>query len=322
MIKEGVQPADFMMSRVPVLPPKFRPITRQGGMNMVADPNYLYKNLIEANEDYRDSKDLPPEIQKEARANVYKTYNQLVGMADPDQPQMVQKNVKGILQQIFGKSSPKYGFLQRRVIGTNLDATGLGVATPNPALRLNEVGMPENLAWDLYEPFIIRELVRKGVPATQAAKAVENRTAQGLSVLQDVVRTRPVLVNRAPTLHKMSIVAAWSVLTKGNSVQFPPAIVKPYNLDFDGDTTSFSVPVSAEAVQEAITKMLPEKNLLTVRSGQATYAPGAENLPGFYYATKPPTGKPTRYFTSDAEAMAAYRKGEIRIDDPISIVPR
>jgi DNA-directed RNA polymerase beta' subunit len=210
--------------------------------------------------------------------------------------------------------------VQRRVIGTNLDVTGLGVITPNPSLKLDEVGLPENLAWDLYEPFIIRNMVQHGYPATEASKAVSNRDKKAYAAMQDVIKERPILINRAPTLHKYSIMAAMPVLTKGNTLQIPPAIVKPLGADFDGDTMSFSVPVSKDAVDQALQKMLPSKNLLSARNDKPNYAPSNEYLQGLYLASKAPSKKPVRIFKTTAEAEAAWRKGEIDIDDPIRIV--
>ena len=235
MIAHDVRPEDFLMTRVPVLPPKYRPITRQDDMTMVADPNYLYKSLMEGIEDYQDAKDLPQQVRQEARAGMYDSYRSLVGISDPQQAQLQQKNVKGVIQQIFGKGSPKFGFVQRRVIGTNIDVSGLGVVTPNPSLKLDQIGMPESLAWNLYEPFIIRHMVKAGVPAMQAATDVAGKKPGAYKALQAVVKDRPVLVNRAPTLHKYSIMAFKPVLVKGNTIQVPPPVVGPFGMDFDGD---------------------------------------------------------------------------------------
>jgi len=318
--KKGVNPSDFMMTRVPVLPPRFRPIIRHNSLTMVADPNYLYKALLDSSQDYKDTEGLPDQVREEARGGLYQAYRSLVGVVDPEHTQLQKKEVKGILHQIFGKGSPKFGFIQRRVIGTNIDVSGLGVVTPNPALKLNQIGMPEPLAWDLYEPFVVRDLVQRGMPATQAAQAVADHSPAARDALTDVIATRPVLVNRAPTLHKYSIMAFEPVLTKGSTVQVPPAVVGPFGMDFDGDTAAFTVPVSDAAVRQAKEKMMPTKHLLDVRHGKATYVPSNEYLQGLYLATKTPTNKQVRTFKSKAAAVEAYRKGDIRIDDPITIV--
>ena len=318
--RKGVTPSDFMMTRVPVLPPRFRPITRQNSMTMVADPNYLYKALLDSVQDYKDTEGLPVQIRDEARGGLYTAYKSLIGVVDPEDTKLQQKGIKGILQQIFGKGSPKFGFFQRRVVGTNIDVSGLGVVTPNPALKLNQIGMPETLAWNLYEPFVVRDLVQGGMPATQAAQAVADHTSAARAALTDVIATRPVLVNRAPSLHKYSIMAFDPVLTKGSTIQVPPAIVGPFAMDFDGDTAAFTVPVSDAAVRQAREKMMPTRHLLNARFGKATYTPSNEYLQGLYLATKVPTNKQVRMFKSKADAVEAYRKGDIKIDDPITIV--
>jgi len=317
--KQNVKLSDFMMDRVPVLPPRFRRITKAAGMTMVADPNYMYKTLLESIEDFKDSDGLSDNIRNEARGQVFENYKALVGLTDPKQEKLVQKKVGGILQQVFGKGSPKAGFVQRRVIGTNIDVSGLGVITPNPSLKLNEVGMPEDQAWNLYEPFIIRHLVQNGTPATVAARSVANHEKNAYAALKEVIKERPVLINRAPTLHKYNIMAFNPVLTKGSTLQVPPAIVKPFAADFDGDTMAYSVPVSADAVREARDLMMPEKNLLSARNDKPNFAPSNEYLQGLYFATKAPKNEPTVTFDSLADAKKAYRNGEISIDTPIKI---
>ncbi|MHC4617938.1 MAG: hypothetical protein ACYTEQ_09315 [Planctomycetota bacterium] len=317
--KQGLRPEDFLMDRVPVLPPKFRPVVRHNEMTLVSDTNYLYKNLIDSVEDYNETKELPGEIQRTARQAMYDNYKSLVGIADPVQQDLQQKRVGGILKQLLGKGSPKGGFVQRRVIGTNIDVSGLAVVTPNPSLKLNEVGLPEEKAWDLYEPFIIRDMVQNGYPARAAATAVANKDKVASKSLQTVIKQRPVLINRAPTLHKYNILAFWPVLTKGSTLQVPPTIVKPFGMDFDGDTGSYSVPVSEKAVEQAVALMLPEKNLLSARSGRPTFTPSNEYVQGLYFSTKEPTKKEAKHFATKQTALEAYRRGEIAVDDPITI---
>jgi DNA-directed RNA polymerase subunit beta' len=319
MEKQGVRPEDFIMDRVPVLPPKYRPITRTSDMTIVADPNYMYKALLESSKDLKESAGLPQVFRNQAREAMVKNYRSLVGLSDPTQAKLKQKNVSGILSQLFGKGSPKSGFVQRRVIGADIEVSGLAVVTPNPSLKLNEVGLPEAKAWELYEPFIIRHLVQRGVPATAAAKAVADKQKNAYAALREVVKERPVVVNRAPTLHKYSMYAAWPVLTKGETLQVSPSIVKPMAMDFDGDTASYSVPVSKAAVEEAIQKMMPEKNLINSRNDRPTYTPNNEYVQGLWLATKQPANKAPKRFPDKAAAMAAYKAGAIRIDDPIVI---
>lgn len=322
--RQGKRPEEFVWDRVPVLPAKYRAVYKLSKFNVVADPNYMYKALLDTADDLKEAhaNKLPAPVLQAARQQLNDTLRALIGVADPTQAQLQQKNIGGMLSLMIGKGSPKASTYQRRVLGTNLDLTGLAVATPNPALRLNEVGLPETSAWELYTPFVVRELVKNGWPATDAAKSVAKRDERAYNALQSVVKERPVIINRAPSLHKYSILAAWPVLTKGNTLQVHPSIVKPLNLDFDGDTMSFSVPVSKQAVDESVQRMLPEKLLLSERDNRAHFIPGNEYVQGLYLASKAPVRKPVRRFASVEEARKAYQAGAIRIDDPIEIVKR
>lgn len=226
MKEQGTHPVDFMMDRVPVLPPAFRPILQSGGVTMVADPNYLYKKLLNVRDDMREVTavpGMPEEALGAARAETYKTYKELVGLSDPDDAKLVNKNVGGLLQWVFG-SNPKTGVIQRKIIGTAVDTVGRGTITPNPALRLNQIGLPENQAWDIYEPFIVRHLVKQGYAPTDAIKKVADRDGVAYSSLREVVKDRPVVMNRAPSLHKFSLMGFWPVLTKGSTIQTNPSI--------------------------------------------------------------------------------------------------
>jgi DNA-directed RNA polymerase subunit beta' len=158
-----------------------------------------------------------------------------------------------------------------------------------------------------------------GVPATVAAKATENKDKMAYAALQEVIKQRPVLINRAPTLHKYSIMAMWPKLTKGKTLQIPSTIVKPFSADMDGDTMSYSVPISSAAVREAIEKMMPERNLKYVRDRSPTYMPISEYLQGLYLGTRQPQAKSPVIFRTKQEALESYRKGDLNIDDPIVI---
>ena len=318
--KQGTSPMDYLMDRVPVLPPKYRPITQSHGMNMVNDANYMYSAMMNSVDDFKETEGLTGEIREEARELMYKNYAALAGLTDPVQEELQQKQIGGILKNIVGKSSPKKGMIQRRLLGTSVDTSGLAVINVNPALKLNQVGLPENKAYELYEKFVIRDLVQSGMPAMQAAKAVKAQSKPARESLERVVASRPVIVNRAPTLHKYSMIALYPKLLKGDSMQIAPALVAPLGADFDGDTMSYTVPVSAAAVKEAKEKMMPDSYLISDADDTANFVPQIESLVGLHYASKERMkGKKTVTFNTMAEAKLAYKKGLIRIDDPIKI---
>lgn len=252
--KQDLKPTDFMWDKVPVLPPKYRPIATANDLTMVADANYLYKTLLDTTGDYQAAVEagLPDSELNDARESLNRSVQALIGTADPAQPKLVEKRVEGILSAITGKGSPKSGFIQRRVMGSNVDMTGLAVITPNPSLKLNQVGLPEKQAWKLYEPFIVRELVRRGYSAVEAAKQVSDHAEPAYRALQQVVQERPIMYNRAPTLHKYSIMAAWPVLTKGSGLQIPPAMTGPFGADFDGNCCDFDTKINVEISESAL----------------------------------------------------------------------
>ena len=321
MEEQGVEPKDFMMERLPVLPPKFRPVTQAAGINISADANIMYRSLLFARDDLREAKDRLPDNQlNTARKSLYNSYKALTGMYDPDDAKLEEKNVQGLLKWVFGKGSAKRGAYQRRILGTAMNIAGRGVVTPNPALKLNQIGLPIKQAWDVYEPFVVRNMVHSGYAPTEAIRMVKERSDKALTHLQTVVKQRPVIVNRAPSLHKYSVMAFEPQLVKGDAVQVPASIVGPYGMDFDGDTVTYYVPVSKDAVDEARQKMLPTKNLLSSRNMDAQYTPGQEFVQGLYLATRAKKGKPKKSFKTTADAQKAYNAGEIDIDTPIVIL--
>lgn len=237
MSKHDVKPEDFMLSRIPVLPPKFRPVTAGGDLTMVADANYLYKNLMDEIRDYKEAKEanLPEDIVNSQRQKIYDSFKQVTGLTSPEHGKLKEKNVGGLLKWVFGKGSPKHGAFQRRVISTTMDMSGRSVVTPNSSLKLNEIGMPESQAWDLYEPFVIRNMVQSGYNATDAVKQVSKRSESARASLKEVIQKRPVIITRAPALHKYSVMGVWPKLTKGHTLQVPVPLVHPFNMDYDGD---------------------------------------------------------------------------------------
>lgn len=258
MLDKDARPEDFLLDAVPVLPPRHRPITRMGDTLMVADVNRLYRDLMFAADDFKEARDagLPQEQLADAREHMNVAYSALMGVADPRGRKNKDMKVKGLLSQLFGKGGGKNSMVQRRLLGGNIDASGLAVITPNPSLKLDQVGLPEAKAWKLYEPFVVGQMTRAGYPATTAARMVADRDPRARSFLVRAVESRPVVVNRAPTLHKYGVMAFRPVLTGGHTLQINPQIVGPYGADFDGDSvlTSIKIEFETEALKEYLEK--------------------------------------------------------------------
>jgi DNA-directed RNA polymerase beta subunit len=317
----GVHPRNWMLDKMPVIPPAFRPVSTMGAkkLPLVDDPNYLYKELFEANQTLKESAGLLAEYGDE-RLTVYNSMKAVTGLGDPQQPKNVERNVKGFLAKIFG-DSPKFGTMQRKLLSSTVDLVGRAVITPNSDLDMDEVALPEEKAWEVYTPFVVRGLTRRGMGRMQALQAVDEKNKAASAELQTQMNTRPIVINRAPVLHRYGVMAFKPKLTKNKVMEVNPVITKGFNADFDGDAMQYHVPSTEAAAKEAFEKMLPSKNLFNVASFKAHYLPTMDYQTGIYLASSrvDQRAKP-RVFRNKADAISAYRRGEINVDTPVQIV--
>lgn len=319
--KSGIKPEQLMVTKVPVLPPNFRPIAASSSTgDIISDANYLYTDLMRANEDYVGlRKELGDDHAGDERLQLYNGFKAVTGLGDPIAAKSQEKGVKGLLKQVFG-DKPKIGMFQRRVLGAAVDTVGRGVITPNPSLNMDQVGLPEKKAWVIYRPHIMRQLVRRGMGAMAAAKAIADQSDVARKALIDVMGDRPVIISRAPALHRYSMMAFWPVLAKGDTLQIPPIVTPGFNADFDGDTMNYHVPATDEAVQDSINKMMPSRNLRAVKDFDVHYFPRQEFLLGLHLASTAKKTKNLKTFRSKADVLAAYKRGEVGVDDNIEIL--
>jgi DNA-directed RNA polymerase subunit beta len=319
--KSGKKLSDLTISKIPVIPPVYRPVSFIGSkLSLVADANNVYKDLIVTRDGYNElKKELPYGSLGSEREGVFNATKAVFGLGDPVSPKNKQKQVKGFLKQIFGAASPKYGMFQRKVLTKSQDLSARAVAIPDPTLDMDQVGLPEKIAWKIYSPFIMRRLISGGMSAVAALREIENRGPFAKRMLETEILERPVIINRAPTLHKYNIMSLFPVIRKDEVIAVPPIIESGFNLDHDGDQVNIMVPVSEEARREAITTMLPSKNLLSPMDLSAHYLPGHEAIYGMWAASKPKQDKPVKKFNTKREAMEAYKRGEIDINDSIEV---
>jgi len=315
-----IHPSDWMMNKVPVIPPLFRPVSLMGGsgLPMIADANYLYKELIDTNNEMKEASKSFSDIG-DHRLALYDSFKAVTGIGDPVNPKLVKKGVKGILKQVFG-DSPKFGVLQRKLLGSQVDMVGRAAITPNPDLDMDEVGLPEDRAWSVYKPFIMRRLIRRGVDRHAAVDLIENKDPMAKDAMLEEMGARPVIIARAPVLHRYGVMAFRPRLVSGSTLQVPPIIVKGFNADFDGDAMNYHVPATDEAVKDAMDKMLPSKNLFAVKNFKAHQLPANEYQGGLYTATSAPSNRQEKYFKTKADAVRAYHAGEIEANDKIVIM--
>ncbi len=317
----GMHPSDWMMTKVPVLPPAFRPVATMGAkkLPLVADANYLYKELFDANQLI---KELDGKIDGlgEEHLTAYDALKAVTGLGAPSHPKNVERGVTGILKKIFG-SSPKFGMVQRQLLGTTTDLVGRAVITPNPNFDMDTVGIPEAKAWDVYRPFVVRNLVRRGMGRLEAADIVEKQTPIAREALLTEMKARPVIIDRAPVLHRYGVMAFYPQLVKGNTMQLSPLVVGGFGADFDGDAMQYHVPTTDEAAQEAAEKMLPSKNLFSAATFKVHYVPTQDYTSGLYEASaRMNKGVKPAVFARVADAIRAYAAGELKVDHPVRIL--
>jgi DNA-directed RNA polymerase beta' subunit len=320
----GVHPRDWVLDRVPVLPPAFRPVSlMSSGTPLVADANFLYRDAFEANDNLARAKEaVGSDGAGPERLALYRAFKAVTGLGDPVTARSQEKQVQGVLRQIFGSTS-KLGTVQRKLLSSTVDNVGRGVVAPNPDLDMDSLGIPEDQAFEIYGKFLVRRLVRRGLGVAAALRAVRDRTAVARDALQAEMAERPVFMNRAPVLHKFGIMAFRPRLVQGDAIQVPPLVVKGFGMDFDGDKVQVHVPSTDEAVREAYDRLLPSKSLLSPADFQTPVAmPGQEYLGGLYHVTAPrgPSAKPPRTFATLDDVKKAVARGELAPHDPVVVL--
>lgn len=322
--RNGQTPSDWMMKRVPVLPAKWRPISMMAGSNvpLISDPNFLYSQLVEANNDWKSMDAVSDDVNNEQMA-AYKAFKAVTGLGDPSHPKLVEKKVKGVLAGLVG-SNPKHSTLQRKLISSTVDMVGRGVVAPDPNLDMDSIGLPEEKAWDAYKIHVARRLRRRGVPVIQALNMIKNRDPSAREMLIEEMDSKPVMMNRAPVWHKYGILAFKPKLVKGDVIRVSPLVVTGLGMDFDGDTAQYHVFPDDKAASQAAEKMLPSKNLFAAADFKTPmYLPGKEYALGLYAATadKPAvTNKTVKSFANRAQVLAAIHRGDISPTDPVNVL--
>lgn len=318
----GIHPGEWVLKRAPVLPPAFRPISvMAGGVPLVSDANYLYRELHEANSNLKELTGKISDVGEE-RLALYDAFKAVVGLGEPTHPKNQERKVKGALRSIFG-NSPKYSYVQRKLLSGTTDLVGRSAIIPDPDLDLDSAGIPEDRAWSVYRPFMVRRLVRSGMKHMDAARAVEERSDPARRAMLEELKVRPVILNRAPVLHRYGVMAFWPKLVKGDALRINPFVTTGYGADFDGDQMNYSVPVEEDAVNDAINKMMPSRNLYAPSNFKVHQVPSKEFAGGLYSAsTLKDETKPERSYATARDAIAAYRRGEIHVNQPVKIHDR
>jgi len=321
---QGLSPTVYMMKSVPVIPPVFRPVVvRDDGRLSTDDLNGLYKEIAATNEALGANKHIgmPDEQLRELREELYDGLKAFTGTGGS-----LTREWRGVLDLISGKirkptggdsGSAKTGYFQKRLLKRRQDFSGRSIITPEPRMGLDELGLPEDIAWEMYRPFIERELVRQGYKTMDASDAVTSRTPAAEKALERAMESRPVFLKRDPALHKFNVLAFKPRLIGGKAIEIHPLVTSGYNADFDGDAMSVYLPIREASVKEA-NNLFPSNNLFSSTTGAVMYTPGHEALLGLYLLSQP--GKKTdKKYRHVADAISAERRGDIKATDIITV---
>lgn len=307
----GLKATDaYLMGVVPVIAPTYRGITElSDGSLRVADSNLLYRDVILANDQVRKAKDarMPDDHVADARTTLYKSIGALIGVNNPLTHREDREDAKGFIDTLKGRSN-KEGFFQRIVARRRNDFTGRSTIEPDSNFGADEIGIPEEMSWTIYRPTIIRRLSLLGYDPAEASKAVEEHKPEARAALEEEMKTRPVLYNRSPSLHRWSVAAAMPRITTGKEIRISPIVLGPLGGDADGDTVSITVPITEEARKESY-NLLASKNLVYERNLSLAYGLDKDIITGIFALTKP--GAPTGLtFGSEAEAIDVYKNNK------------
>ncbi|RLC53362.1 MAG: DNA-directed RNA polymerase subunit beta' [Candidatus Cloacimonadota bacterium] len=316
--KSQNNPAWMVLEVLPVLPPTLRPLVQlEGGRFATADFNELYRRVITRNNRLRGLLDInaPEVILRNEKRMLQEAVDALIDNSRKSRPVKGRGNrpLKALADQLKGKS----GRFRQNLLGKRVDYSGRSVITVGPNLKLHQCGLPKEMAIELFKPFIIERLEKLGEAekAKTAKKLIEKQRPEIWQILEEVIKDYPVLLNRAPTLHKHGIQAFMPVLTEGKAIELHPLVCIPYNADFDGDQMAVHVPLSHEAQMEARILMLSSRNLLLPASGKLAMATNQDIVLGNYYLTVlrsdvPEDTTKLRHFSSTDELMLAFEQEE------------
>lgn len=318
LVDNKLRPDDvYMMSNIPVLPPAMRPVYPNATGKMVISPvNYLYKFLLEENNELKNIQHLPDPLKANLRRDMYVNVGALSGVNSPT-VRMIGRDYKGILDIIAGKDQPKNGFFQSRLYSKRQDMSARAVIALNNDLHPDQIGVPEDIAWEVFKTHLRKKMSSMGLLHSDIDKRIKARDPLAKKLLTGIMSETPMLLNRAPSLHKYSIMAMMPTFTNHKTLQLNPLVVLGYNADFDGDAMHAFVPVTEKARQEAF-NMLPSRHLFNVgKSGQSLLlVPQKEAAGGVWYASIK-EDRLNKNFTSEKEVLDAYNKGEIKLSTAV-----
>jgi DNA-directed RNA polymerase subunit beta' len=318
------RPEWMIMSVIPVIPPDLRPLVPlEGGRFATSDLNDLYRRVINRNNRLKKLIDIqaPEVILRNEKRMLQEAVDALFD--NGRRTHSVRGDSKRPLKSLSDLLKGKQGRFRQNLLGKRVDYSGRSVIVVGPELKLHQCGLPKNMALELFKPFIIAKLEEKGYVQTvkSAKKLVERERPEVWDILEEIIEDHPVMLNRAPTLHRLGIQAFYPVLVEGKAIRLHPLVCAAFNADFDGDQMAVHVPLSFEAQLEARVLMLSTNNILVPSSGRPIAIPSQDIVLGAYYLTKSrdgARGEGMGFFSKD-EALAAYDAGHIALHAKVQV---
>ena len=318
------RPEWMIMNVVPVIPPELRPMVQlDGGRFATSDLNDLYRRVINRNNRLKRLLELgaPEIIVRNEKRMLQESVDALIDNGRRGRPVTGAGNrpLKSLSDLLKGKQ----GRFRQNLLGKRVDYSGRSVIVVGPELKIYQCGLPKEMAVELFKPFVMRELVGRGIAQNikNAKRMVERTSVEVWDVLEEVIKDRPVMLNRAPTLHRLGIQAFEPVLVEGRAIKLHPLVCAAFNADFDGDQMAVHVPLSPEAQAEAKILMLASNNLLKLQDGKPVAIPSQDMILGNYYLTVDVEGEPGegKIFSNVDEVMMAYDEGVIGLHSAIKV---
>jgi len=320
----GMAPENMVIRILPVLPPDLRPMVQlPGGRFATSDLNDLYRRVINRNNRLNRLINLgaPEIILRNEKRMLQEAVDALI-----DTTQRSARRGAGThaLRSLSDMLRGKQGRFRQNLLGKRVDYSGRSVIVVGPKLKLDQVGLPKEMALEMFKPFVLREMIARGLTSNVkgAKNVLESRPSEVWDILEEIITGHPILINRAPTLHRLGIQAFYPVLVDGNAIKIHPCICAGFNADFDGDQMAVHVPLSDKAQQEARDLMTAKENIFGPANAQPITVPNREMALGCYYLTilkDLSEGKELRAFADETEAILAYQKQKVRLQEKIRV---
>jgi DNA-directed RNA polymerase subunit beta' len=326
LVKANIKPQWMIMDALPVIPPDLRPMVQlDGGRFAASDLNDLYRRVINRNNRLKKllSIGAPEVISRNEKRMLQEAVDTLLNISARQSRTAFNTGDKRKLRSLSDMLKGKQGRFRQNLLGKRVDYSGRSVIVVGPKLLLHQCGLPKQMALTLFKPFVIGRLIQDGYAHNikNAEKLITANRKEVWDILEDVIKGKHVLLNRAPTLHRLGIQAFQPVLIEGKAIQIHPLVCAAFNADFDGDQMAVHVPLSKPAQKEAAELIQSSKNLLKPSSGEPITVPTQDMILGCYFLTKLTEGKKGQgmIFASSEEAIAAYELGHVHLQAPVRL---